>query len=173
MSELQTHKRPGGVRIVDRCLLAEEVGKRDDATSTWPHAVSLHIQLREVGSIGDDPLEPANQAPARRHAAAHHVATGQKVEIEVETFVDEGFVYCEHDVTGTAELDKHVAVVEDPRRECRTDMVRRASHDGQADWEAGLSGCLFGDMTHDLLGSADGGQEVQPAARSGHDVLSP
>ena len=173
MGELQANKRAGGVGIVDRRLLAEEVRKRDDATSAWSDAVSLQIQLCQIGSIGDDALEPANKAPARRHAAAHHVATGQEVKIEVETFVDEGLVYCEHDVAGTAELDEHVAVVEDPRRERGTDMVRRAGHDRQAGWEAGLAGCLFGEVTHDLLGSTDGRQEVQPAARSGHDVFGP
>jgi hypothetical protein len=137
VAQVQAGEHAARVGVVDRRLLAQEVGQGNDAARARAGGVALGVQLGERRAAADFALEPANQAAGRGHAAVRQPAVRRQVVVQVQALVDERRLGRQQDVPRSAELDQQVALVEQARGESRRDVIGGSRDDRHAGPKAG------------------------------------
>ena len=137
MAEAEAGEGAARERVLDRRLLAEEIGQAEDAVAARRHARRRGDRARGCGfsppaSEADRRGEPVERRARGRHAAVRRIEAGDEMIVEEEAPIGTRDVGGDDDVAGAAELEQHVAGAGHARGERRGDVVGRAAEDGQS-----------------------------------------
>ena len=126
VAEVHAGEHAAQVGVVQRALLAEEVGQAQyfGRAAGPPPPSSRSVE----GGAADEGLEPADQAAAGGHAAVGQPVAGYGMGVEVQPFVDDRGVAGDQDVARATEFDERVAGLVDARREGGEHVVGAADH---------------------------------------------
>ncbi len=140
------------VRVVDRRLFAEKIGRDDEPVAAGGARLREPVQPlmeREAGFPGglsfagsELASEPVEGGASGRHAAVRDEEPGLEMVIQEEARVRPGVVSRGQDIDRAAEFEQHVARVDDARAERGSDMVRGAADDRRSGLKAALNRAL-------------------------------
>ena len=156
------------MRIIERRLLAEEIGQEEDAavgrntggTAIEPLVDGLACCLGGVLlSACPVPDDPVQEAAARRHAAIREIEARHDVVVDEQPSIGDRTPRRQQDVAGAAEFEDEVPVPRGAANEGGGDMIGAAGHHRRASFEAGVCRGGWSDGPDDGLAPPDRGQQ--------------
>ena len=155
MRQRQADEGAACQRIVDRRLLAQEIGQADQPLAAGldgrGEGIEGDVGALAAGRLADEPGEPVQRRARCGHAAVRRIDAGHEMVVEIEARIGRGMVGRHDDVAGAAELEQHVAGACDAGGERRGDMVGGPAIDREALRQAGQRRRLGGDRPHLLM----------------------
>ena len=153
-------------RIVDRRLLAEEIGQDGQALGTCRNLgcerIEILVDAQSLGLRGwfepatELPCEPVEAGAPRRHAAVRHVEAGHQVIVEEHPAIRHHLVGGDEDVDRAAKFQQHVALPRDAGPQRRGNEIGGPACNrcalGEARGPCGLRGEMAQHPMRDRLG---------------------